>query len=51
MKSGFFAVEPPLLGSNVFDVHEGFKILVPFQSIDRYRESWSEYQEFLIGFN
>lgn len=46
-----FAVEPPLIGENVFDVHEGFKILVPFQSIDRYMESWSEYEEYILGFN
>lgn len=46
-----FAVEPPLIGENVFDTHEGFRILVPMQSIDRYRESWSEYAEFIVGFN
>ena len=46
-----FAVEPPTLGENVFDVHENFRILVPMQSLNNYKESWSEYQEFLIGFN
>ena len=46
-----FAVEPPTLGENVFDVHEGFRILVPFQSLEVYRERWSEYAEYLLGFN
>ena len=46
-----YAVNPPVLGENVFDVHEGFRILVPMQSIEAYKSNWSEYQEFLIGFN
>lgn len=46
-----FAVEPPVLGENVFDTHEDFRILVPMQSIEAYKSNWSEYQEFLIGFS
>ena len=46
-----FAVEPPTLGENVFDVHEGFKILVPMQSETKYKTEWSEYAEYIVGFN
>lgn len=46
-----FAVEPPLIGENVFDTHEGFRILVPMQSINNYKASWSEFAEYIVGFN
>lgn len=46
-----FAVNPPTLGENVFDTHENFRILVPMQSETKYKESWSEYEEYIIGFN
>lgn len=46
-----FAIEPPTLGENVFDVHEGFKILVPMQSENKYKTEWSEYADSIIGFN
>ena len=46
-----YAVEPPLLGENVFDVHEGFRILVPMQSETKYKTEWSEYAEYILGFN
>lgn len=46
-----FAVNPPTLGENVFDTHENFRILVPMQSLNNYKTSWSEYADFIIGFN
>lgn len=46
-----FAVEPPLIGENVFDINNDFKILVPMQSLNNYKASWSEYEEYIIGFN
>lgn len=46
-----YAVEPPTLGENVFDTHEGFRILVPMQSETKYKTEWSEFAEYILGFN
>lgn len=46
-----FAVNPPTLGENVFDTHENFRILVPMQSENKYKTEWSEYAEYIVGFN